>query len=346
MSVKVTHGRIVLRREQQFLVCRQFLWLRRRARFLPLLAPALSKASTVLNLESYLDLLLFPPVAQSREGRAPIGGTRPGLRSRPGRYQQGQTAHTCLPRHQSERQRSPRSSIPTGPAGPRRGCSISNAILLYLGEKTGRFIGSPADRPEILSWLFFIANGVGSFSGQAVHFQHPAPEKIPYAVNRYRREIERHYRVLDRHLTGRDFVVGGDYSIADMSAWGWLTRASRVLPGEDDPLAAFPNCKRLSRRSTRGPRRRGRKRSRGIILSSESWTSRRSGRCSRQTIRRSRCENCRHRGRCAVAITSAIAVIPRSAFLQSAWGAEPLCRRGQPQRPMTKARRARLARRA
>ena len=80
-----------------------------------------------------------------------------------------------------------------------------------------------------------------------MHFQHAAPEKLPYAVNRYRREIERHYRVLDRHLAGRDFIVGGDYSIADMSAWGWLGRAARVLPGADDPLADFPNLKRLYR---------------------------------------------------------------------------------------------------
>jgi GST-like protein len=121
----------------------------------------------------------------------------------------------------------------------------SSAILLYLGEKAGRFIGTPADRPELLSWLFFIGTGLGPFSGQAVHFQHAAPEKFPYAVNRYRREIERHYRVLDRHLEGRDFILGKDYSIADMSAWGWLGRASRVLPGSDDPLAAFPNLKRL-----------------------------------------------------------------------------------------------------
>src|SRR5271157_926007 len=133
-----------------------------------------------------------------------------------------------------------------GPGGTEARVFDSSAILLYLGEKSGRFVGSPADRPELLSWLFFIATGIGPFSGQAVHFQHAAPEKIPYAVNRYRREIERHYRVLDRHLVGRDAIVGNDYSIADMSAWGWLTRASRVLPGaEDDPLAAFPNLKRL-----------------------------------------------------------------------------------------------------
>ncbi len=144
----------------------------------------------------------------------------------------------------------PNSKVPAivdtdGPGGKAARVFDSSAILLYLGEKAGRFIGTPADRPELLSWLFFIATGLGPFSGQAVHFQHAAPEPIPYAVNRYRREIERHYRVLDRHLTGRDFILGGDYSIADMSAWGWLTRASRVLPGEDDPLVNFPNLKRL-----------------------------------------------------------------------------------------------------
>jgi GST-like protein len=131
-----------------------------------------------------------------------------------------------------------------GPGGREARVFDSSAILLYLGEKTGRFIGSPTDRPELLSWLFFVATGVGPFSGQAVHFQHAAPEKLAYAVNRYRREIERHYRVLDKQLAGRDFIIG-DYSIVDMSAWGWLTRASRVLPGVDDPLADFPNLKRL-----------------------------------------------------------------------------------------------------
>jgi GST-like protein len=132
-----------------------------------------------------------------------------------------------------------------GPGGREARVFDSSAILLYLGEKTGRFIGGPADRPELLSWLFFIATGLGPFSGQAVHFQHAAPEKLPYAVNRYRREVERHYRVLDEQLARHEYIVGGGYSIADMSAWGWLTRASRVLPGADDPLADFPNLKRL-----------------------------------------------------------------------------------------------------
>jgi GST-like protein len=120
----------------------------------------------------------------------------------------------------------------------------SGAILLYLGEKTGRLIGSAADKGELLSWLFFVAAGVGPFSGQAVHFQHAAPEKLGYAINRYRREVERHYEVLDRHLNGREFIVGKDLTIADISAWGWLDRAPRVLPGETAPLAAFPNLER------------------------------------------------------------------------------------------------------
>lgn len=120
----------------------------------------------------------------------------------------------------------------------------SSAILLYLGEKIGRFLGTPADRGELLSWLFFVATGIGPYSGQAVHFQHAAPDPSPYAVNRYRREVERHYKVLDERLAGRDFIVGRDYTIVDMSAWGWLDRAPRVLPSSDTPFAAFPNLRR------------------------------------------------------------------------------------------------------
>jgi GST-like protein len=99
----------------------------------------------------------------------------------------------------------------------------------------------------LLSWLLFIASGLGPFSGQAVHFQFAAREGLAYAVNRYRREAERHYQVLNDHLAERDFIVGNTYTIADMSAWGWLDRASRVLKGSDDALAPFPSLKRLFR---------------------------------------------------------------------------------------------------
>lgn len=133
-----------------------------------------------------------------------------------------------------------------GPGGREARVFDSNAILLYLGEKTGRFLGAPDDRPELLSWLFFIASGLGPFSGQAVHFQRMTPEPIPYAINRYRREAERHYQVLNDHLAGRQFILGDDYSIADMSAWGWIDRANFVLGnlGDEDPRGPFPELKR------------------------------------------------------------------------------------------------------
>jgi GST-like protein len=132
-----------------------------------------------------------------------------------------------------------------GPGGREARVFDSTAILIYLAEKTGKFLGTPTDKPELLSWLLFIASGLGPFSGQAVHFQYAAPEGLDYAVNRYRREAERHYQVLNDHLEGREFIVGDTYTIADMSVWGWLDRASRVRKEADDPLGPFPNLKRL-----------------------------------------------------------------------------------------------------
>jgi GSH-dependent disulfide-bond oxidoreductase len=119
----------------------------------------------------------------------------------------------------------------------------STAILLYLGEKSGKLMGAPEDRGELLSWLMFIGTGIGPYSGQAVHFQRAAPEQLPYAINRYRREAERHYEILDTHLAGRDYIVGNSYTIADISAWGWIDRAAIVVGGED-PLGPYPNLKR------------------------------------------------------------------------------------------------------
>jgi GST-like protein len=118
-----------------------------------------------------------------------------------------------------------------GPGGKETRVFDSSAILLYLAEKAGRFLGQPADQGELLSWLFFLGTGLGPFSGQAVHFQFAAPDGLDYAVNRYRREAERHYRVLDSQLAGRDYIVGSDYTMVDMSAWGWIDRASRVTKG-------------------------------------------------------------------------------------------------------------------
>ncbi|TDV23312.1 GST-like protein [Paraburkholderia caballeronis] len=130
-----------------------------------------------------------------------------------------------------------------GPGGQPVTVFDSTAILLYLAEKSGRFLGAPELRGELLSWLLFIASGLGPFSGQAVHFQRAAPEPVPYAINRFRSEAQRHYRVLDERLGGRDYFVGDDYTIVDISAWGWIDRAPFVLGG-DDPLAPYPNLRR------------------------------------------------------------------------------------------------------
>jgi GST-like protein len=120
----------------------------------------------------------------------------------------------------------------------------SNAILLYLAEKTGKFLPPAAARGELLSWLMFVATGVGPFSGQAVHFRHFAPEKVPYAHNRYQYEAERHYGILNDRLAGRRHVVGDTYTIVDMAAWGWARMVPYMLGGEE-AWAKLPSVKRL-----------------------------------------------------------------------------------------------------
>jgi GST-like protein len=93
----------------------------------------------------------------------------------------------------------------------------SNAILLYLAEKTGQFLPAPELRGETLSWMFFISSGIGPYSGQAVHFTHHAPEKIDYAIKRYAFEAKRHWSILNDRLEGRDWLVGDSLSAADLA---------------------------------------------------------------------------------------------------------------------------------
>jgi GST-like protein len=117
----------------------------------------------------------------------------------------------------------------------------SGAILLYLGEKTGRFL--PADlrrRTTVLEWLFWQVGGLGPMAGQNHHFAQYAPEKIRYAVDRYVKETNRLYGVLDHQLEGRAFIAGTDYSIADMAAYPWIVPHKRQGQNLDD----FPNVKR------------------------------------------------------------------------------------------------------
>ncbi len=99
----------------------------------------------------------------------------------------------------------------------------SGAILLYLAEKSGQFLSTdPRTRIETLEWLFWQMAGLGPMTGQYGHFNVYAPEKIPYAIERYTNEANRLLQVLDTHLKGRDFIAGDAYSIADMAAYPWI----------------------------------------------------------------------------------------------------------------------------
>ncbi|MEZ5846885.1 MAG: glutathione S-transferase N-terminal domain-containing protein [Geminicoccaceae bacterium] len=120
----------------------------------------------------------------------------------------------------------------------------SGAILLYLAEKTGKFI--PADirgRGEVLQWLFWQMGGLGPMAGQNHHFVTYAPERIPYAMDRYVNETNRLYGVLDRRLADRVFVAGDDYTIADMASYPWIVPHER----QQQKLSDFPHLERWFR---------------------------------------------------------------------------------------------------
>lgn len=115
----------------------------------------------------------------------------------------------------------------------------SGAILIYLGNKTGRFIGAnQRERIRITEWLMWQMAGLGPMLGQNHHFTRYAPERIPYAIDRYVDETARLYGVLDRQLRGRAFIAG-DYSIADMACYPWILPEAQ---GQD--MADFPDLAR------------------------------------------------------------------------------------------------------
>ncbi|MCK9538993.1 glutathione S-transferase C-terminal domain-containing protein [Dokdonella sp.] len=117
----------------------------------------------------------------------------------------------------------------------------SGAILQYLAGKTGRFC--PTDlrgRIEVDEWLFWQVGGLGPMTGQYGHFHVYAPEPIPYAQERYRKEVERLLGVLDRQLAGREFITGPHYTIADMAAYPWIDAYDKAPIG----LSAFPEVRR------------------------------------------------------------------------------------------------------
>jgi GST-like protein len=121
----------------------------------------------------------------------------------------------------------------------------SNAILIYLAEKTGKFLpaNTPAARGQFLSWMMFVASGVGPYSGQAVHFKHHAPVKLDYAFNRYVFEADRHWGIVDAQLAKHRYMLGETYTIVDMAVWGWARAVPFILGAE--AWTKFPNLKRL-----------------------------------------------------------------------------------------------------
>jgi GST-like protein len=117
----------------------------------------------------------------------------------------------------------------------------SGAILVYLAEKTGKLLpGNLRERKTTLEWLFWQVGGLGPMAGQNHHFSNYAPEKIPYAIDRYVKETNRLYDVLNLRLEKRRFIVGDDYTIADIAAYPWIVSWKIQHQNLDD----FPNVKR------------------------------------------------------------------------------------------------------
>jgi GST-like protein len=116
----------------------------------------------------------------------------------------------------------------------------SGAILVYLAEKSGRFMpGDVHGRFEVMQWLFWQVGGLGPMAGQAHHFRAFAPERVPYGIKRYTDEVNRLYGVLDRRLQDREYLAG-EYSIADMATWPWIVPFER----QGQKLEEFANLSR------------------------------------------------------------------------------------------------------
>jgi GST-like protein len=129
---------------------------------------------------------------------------------------------------------------PDGPGGQPISIFESGAILQYLGRKTGKFYPSDErERIEVDQWLFWQMGGFGPMLGQTHHFRIYAPEKIPYAIDRYTNEANRLYGVLNRRLADREFVAG-DYSIADMAIVGW----AKLWERQGQNIEEFPHVRR------------------------------------------------------------------------------------------------------
>ncbi|WP_392338565.1 glutathione S-transferase family protein [Loktanella salsilacus] len=121
----------------------------------------------------------------------------------------------------------------------------STAILMYLANKEGKFLpeNTPEAQAQYLSWMMFVASGIGPYSGQSVHFKHFAPEPKDYAVNRYGYEAERHWGLIDQRLSEGAYMMGDTYTVLDMAVWGWARAVPFILGA--DAWENLPNLKRL-----------------------------------------------------------------------------------------------------
>ena len=129
---------------------------------------------------------------------------------------------------------------PEGPGGEPISVFESGAILIYLAEKTGLFMPQEQRaRIPVLEWLMWQMGGLGPMAGQNHHFAHYAPEKLPYAIDRYVRETSRLYGVLNKRLQGRSFILGDEYTIADMACYPWV-----IAERQGQDMNDFPNLKR------------------------------------------------------------------------------------------------------
>ena len=139
----------------------------------------------------------------------------------------------------SPNNRMPATVDPDGPDGKPISVFESGAILQYLGRKTGQFYPSgERDRVEVEQWLFWQMGGLGPMAGQTHHFRNYAPEKVPYAIDRYTNEVNRLYGVLDRRVAERPFLAG-DYSIADMACYPW----AKLYENQGQDITQFPHMR-------------------------------------------------------------------------------------------------------
>jgi GST-like protein len=139
----------------------------------------------------------------------------------------------------SPNNRMPAIVDPDGPGGKPISVFESGAILQYLGNKTGKFYPKDLrERTEVEQWLFWQVAGLGPMAGQAHHFRHYARQDLPYAIDRYTREVTRLYRIMDRRLADRHYLAG-TYSIADMACYGWVVPWKR----QGQNLDSLPNLK-------------------------------------------------------------------------------------------------------